>query len=256
MLTIQPLPAFNDNYIWVIEDPMSDKVAVVDPGDAAVVEHYLHQHSKTLTAILITHHHADHTGGVDTLMARHTLRVFGPGNSPFKGITHPVQEGDCINLLGYTFNVKAVPAHTLDHIAYYEPNQGVLFCGDTLFMAGCGRLFEGNAQQMQAAMDYFASLSDDTRVFCTHEYSLANLTFAATAEPDNTDIKITTEHCLTLRETGQPTLPSRIGLEKKINPYMRTRTPSIIKNAETFSNRKLTSAHDVLGVLREWKNGF
>lgn len=256
MLTIQPLPAFNDNYIWVIEDSASDQIAVVDPGDARVVEQYLKNSSKTLSAILITHHHADHTGGVKSLVEQYKLPVYGPHHSPFKGITHPLKDGDCVKLFGSSFAVKAVPAHTLDHLAYYDSNQGLLFCGDTLFMAGCGRLFEGNAQQMQNAMDYFASLRDDTKVYCTHEYSLANLAFANAAEPENTVISSTTQHCQALRLSHQPTLPSTIALEKKINPYMRTRCESIIKNAETYSGRKLTSASEVLGVLREWKNSF
>lgn len=258
MLTVTPIPAFNDNYIWALtttSDPLS--AVVVDPGDAAPVMQWLEQEKRTLQAILITHHHNDHTGGVKTLNERFQIATYGPENSPFDGITHPLSSGDNIELLGHRLIVHAVPAHTRDHISYLQPDSTPqLFCGDTLFLAGCGRLFEGTAKQMLAAMQYFASLPDSTQVYCTHEYSLANLAFAASVEPDNADIQQTHQRCHQLRQAGQPTLPSTIGQEKRINPFMRTQVDSVIRSAELFCGSPLHSEVEVLATLREWKNRF
>ena len=164
MFTTSPLAAFDDNYIWVLEDQESDKVAVVDPGDAKVVQAYLARENKTLAAILITHHHADHTGGVNELVAQFSVPAYGPDHSRFDGVTHPLHGGDTIHLFGTELKVHEVPAHTLDHVAYsFEGDHPGLFCGDTLFLAGCGRLFEGDAKQMQRAMDIFSNLPDETQ---------------------------------------------------------------------------------------------
>lgn len=255
MFQVSPIPAFNDNYIWTIADPAAPRVAVVDPGDAAPVRRYLEQHGLTLAAILVTHHHADHTGGVNELARAFGAPVYGPANSSFGGIDHPVADGDTVELFGQTLQVREVPAHTLDHISYFNagtPSQ--LFCGDTLFLAGCGRLFEGTAAQMQQAMDYFRTLPDDTEIYCTHEYSLSNLAFAAAVEPENGDINAAIERCRRLRADNQPTLPSHIGTEKRINPFMRTGVDSVRQSASRRAGKALSEPTEILSVIREWKN--
>jgi len=257
MYKVTPIPAFRDNYIWTILGDPPGAVAVVDPGDAAPVERYLGEQGLTLAAILITHHHPDHTGGVAELTAHRDIPVYGPENSPFGGITHPLGDGAQIELFGHRLEVKAVPGHTLDHISYFQPlDQPQLFCGDTLFLAGCGRLFEGTAAQMQAAMDYFASLPDTTLVYCTHEYSLANLMFAQAVEPENPSIADAIEQCRTLREQERPTLPSTIGSEKRINPFMRTEQAAVVSAAAAHAGSARANPVEVLAALREWKNRF
>ncbi|WP_151705482.1 hydroxyacylglutathione hydrolase [Nitrincola alkalilacustris] len=256
MFKVTPIPAFNDNYIWLIHKPGYGS-AVVDPGDADPVIRFLESHDLTLDAILITHHHADHTGGVQKLLSRYQVPVYGPHNSPFDGITHPLASGDTLDLFGEQLEIQAVPAHTLDHISYFKPEgQPQLFCGDTLFMAGCGRLFEGTAAQMFKAMSYFSSLPDNTEVYCTHEYTLSNLAFAQAVEPDNAMIAATIERCRELRARQEPTLPSRIDQERNINPFMRTSQISVRSAAETHEGQPLTSEVEVLASLREWKNHF
>lgn len=257
MLHVHPIPAFDDNYIWALRGRASDRVAVVDPGDSAPVLNYLKEAGLKLEAILITHHHWDHTGGVEKLVEQFSVPVYGPATTPFSGITEPLQDGAEIELLDNRLQIRAVPAHTLDHIAYFQPDQRPqLFCGDTLFLAGCGRLFEGTPQQMLEAMDYFASLPDDTEVYCTHEYSMANLRFAQAVEPHNAAIEATLDACEGRRKQAQPTLPSSIGAERLHNPYMRTRESSVKSAAEQYAGRALHSEVEVLAALREWKNGF
>lgn len=263
MLSVVAIPAFNDNYIWTLyqDDQPDAPVVVVDPGCADTVSRWLEQHQHRLEAILITHHHQDHTGGVNALQQQWNCPVYGPGNSPFTGITQPLYDGDLVWLLDTRFEVRSVPAHTLDHISYFAPDANALFCGDTLFMAGCGRLFEGDAEQMHRALTYFASLPDATAVYCTHEYTLSNLAFAAAVEPDNADIQDTLQLCQTLREQLKPTLPSSIGLEKRINPFMRTEHPDVAMAARIHAEKtpELTlpeNSVDTLAVLREWKNRF
>jgi len=256
MFKVTPIPAFNDNYIWLIHKPGYGS-AVVDPGDAEPVLRYLESHDLTLDAILITHHHADHTGGVQKLLSRYQVPVYGPSNSPFGGITQPLESGDTLELFGEQLEIQAVPAHTLDHISFFKPaGQPQLFCGDTLFMAGCGRLFEGTPGQMLKAMNYFASLPDNTEVYCTHEYTLSNLAFAQAVEPDNQTITETIERCRTLRANQEPTLPSSIGQERNINPFMRTSMDSVRETAEKHDGQSLQSEVEILASLREWKNHF
>ena len=258
MFIVTAIPAFNDNYIWALSThAQPDAVIVVDPGDAAPVLEWLQREQRSLHAILITHHHNDHTGGVAELSAYADVPVYGPHNSPFKGITHPLAAGDTLELLGQQLNIQAVPAHTRDHISYFQPaGTAQLFCGDTLFLAGCGRLFEGSAKEMLSAMQYFSSLPDTTEVYCTHEYSLANLAFAASVEPENTDIRRVHQHCHELRSQGLPTLPSTIAQEKLINPFMRTQVNTVVLAAEHFCGAALRSEVEVLAALREWKNQF
>lgn len=257
MFTVTPIPAFNDNYIWAISKPGNSSIVVVDPGDALPVLSYLQEHNLELAAILITHHHNDHTGGVKELTGKYNVSVYGPTNSRFDGITDPLKTGDSVQILGSTLKVQEVPGHTLDHISYFSDQElPQLFCGDTLFLAGCGRLFEGTAEQMLAAMNYFKALPDNTEVYCTHEYSLANLAFAAAVEPDNAEISSSTQNCERLREESKPTLPSSIGQEKQINPFMRTQHEDVIKAAQQFSGRATGDEVDVFASIREWKNQF
>jgi hydroxyacylglutathione hydrolase len=258
MFNVHPIPAFNDNYIWALRsDQHPGQAVVVDPGDAAPVQAWLTANNCSLAAILITHHHADHTGGVEALVKSFNIPVYGPEHSPFGGITDPLKDGATLELLANRLQIKAVPAHTKDHISYFvSGDRPQLFCGDTLFLAGCGRLFEGSARQMLTAMHYFASLPDDTEVYCTHEYSLSNLAFAASVEPDNRDIRSVHEHCHQLRAEGEPTLPSSIAQEKRINPFMRTAVPGVIQAATGYTGTPLESEVEVLAALREWKNRF
>ncbi|MEH6648474.1 MAG: hydroxyacylglutathione hydrolase [Motiliproteus sp.] len=260
MYQITPVHAFQDNYIWMLQHPRYPGLAIaVDPGQSEPVVTWLQQQQLKLAAILITHHHPDHVGGVSQLADN--IPVYGPANSPFDGITEPLQDGDIIELLGQTLHIKAVPAHTLDHIAYFceaaESNtQPQLFCGDTLFVAGCGRLFEGSALQMQQAMAYFRTLPDSTQVCCTHEYTLANLSFASTVEPDNENISQAIERCQALRNAHQPTLPGSIGEEKRINPYMRYDDPAVVAAAQHRSSSAPHNDAEVLAVIRQWKDTF
>ncbi|MBV0932179.1 hydroxyacylglutathione hydrolase [Marinobacterium weihaiense] len=258
MFDVTPIPAFNDNYIWALTSARAPgETVVVDPGDAVPVLNWLQQQGLKLSAILITHHHHDHTGGADQLRKHGSAPVYGPVDSPFEGITNPLRDGDTLSILGHTLNIKAVPAHTRDHISYLQPEDTPqLFCGDTLFLAGCGRLFEGTARQMLDAMNYFSSLDDSTEVYCTHEYSLANLAFAASVEPGNADIRRVHEHCHRLRQQGHPTLPSSIQQERHINPFMRTAETAVAQAAEHFNGNPLESEVAVLAALREWKNRF
>ncbi|HEY5717013.1 MAG TPA: hydroxyacylglutathione hydrolase [Motiliproteus sp.] len=257
MLQVQPVAAFQDNYIWMLGVAGSQEVAAVDPGDAAPVLAWLETQGKQLSAILITHHHPDHTDGVAELCQGRDIPVYGPADSPFKGVTKPLQDNDQITLFGQQFQIKATPGHTLDHICYYlGGDQPQLFCGDTLFLAGCGRLFEGEPTQMQKAMDYFATLPDNTEVYCTHEYSLANLAFAAAVEPENSNIQAAIERCTRLRAQHWPTLPTHIAEEKRINPFMRCHSESVVESAYRRSGERVAPGCPTLTVIRAWKNVF
>lgn len=251
---IIPLPAFRDNYIWLIHD---DRHAVaVDPGDAAPVLDYLSAHGLTLSAVLITHHHADHVGGLAALLKAWPVPVFGPASERIAGVSDPLSDGDSVTLprLGLKLTVLDVPAHTAGHIAYHAP--GLLFCGDTLFSAGCGRLFEGTAEQLEKALSRLAALDGDTRVYCTHEYTLSNLAFARAADPDNPERDRYAAHCETLRAKGRPTLPSTIALEKDINPFLRVSEPSVIKAVSEHTGKTPESPLACLRALRAWKDTF
>jgi hydroxyacylglutathione hydrolase len=256
MLTLFPIPAFSDNYIWLLHDGRD--AWVVDPGDAAPVQTCLRERGLVLRGILLTHHHDDHTGGVDELRTTTGARVFGPA---FEILPEPVDrlsEGDTVELLGLTFQILEVPGHTAGHIAYFAPDaEGgpLLFCGDTLFSGGCGRLFEGTPAQMLASLDKLAALPSNTRVCCTHEYTLSNLRFALAVEPGNTDLAAYNKRCEELRAEGKPTLPSTIGQELRINPFLRSREPTVLMSIKA----KTPQASDdvtAFASLREWKNNF
>src|SRR5512139_3899211 len=257
MLNVSPVRAFSDNYIWLIRAPADPAAAVVvDPGDDRPVEQALEQHGLQLRAILVTHHHADHVGGVGALAARHRARVFGPARERMPCDVQALDDGGTAALedLGLEFTVMAVPGHTLGHIAYV--GHGALFCGDTLFSAGCGRLFEGTPEQMLGSLDRIAALPDDTQVYCAHEYTLANLRFAAAVEPGNADVLETLDAVRDLRARDGITLPTTLGRERRINPFLRCREPAVRAAAEARAGNPLPAAADVFAVIRAWKDGF
>lgn len=254
------LPAFDDNYIWMLHD--GAQAWVVDPGDASVVKAVLMQHSLQLKGILLTHHHADHTGGVDELRRSTDCSVIGPAFEKMPEPLRRVSGEEQIIVMGHEFKVMDVPGHTAGHIAYYcESMQGkpLLFCGDTLFSGGCGRLFEGTPAQMLSSLDSLAALPGNTRVCCTHEYTLSNLKFARVVEPDNQLLEQYEQQCITLRTANQMTLPSSIELELAINPFLRSRLPSIEKAVAQHNSSSGKAATDdvaCFAALREWKNNF
>ena len=256
MLTLIPIPAFTDNYLWLLHD--GQRALVVDPGDAAPVLRKLAELKLKLDAILVTHHHADHTGGVDELRHATSATVYGPATENIPKPYDMLGEGDVVHAAGVDFRVIDVPGHTAGHIAYYAPGvdgKPLLFCGDTLFSAGCGRLFEGTPAQMLASLDKLAALPGNTVVCCTHEYTLSNLRFAVAVDPANQDLANYQAHCIELRKHNQPTLPTSVSQELLINPFLRTRHSALISSARQFD----ASAHDdtsVFAAIRQWKNQF
>jgi hydroxyacylglutathione hydrolase len=252
MLNINSIPAFQDNYIWLIHNEEHHCV-VVDPGDAAVVTHYLNVNHLTLDAILVTHHHADHTGGISQLLRQYPqINVVGPENESIPALTHPVKDGDKIEIFGQVVEVLDLKGHTLGHIGYLLNN--MVFCGDTLFSAGCGRIFEGSPQDMWQSLQRLSMLPDDTLVYCAHEYTASNVAFALAVEPNNITLQDYRDKVNRLRANHQSTLPTTIGLEKKINPFLRTTQPEVIQSVA-----ERAAKHDPLSVftvLREWKNKF
>jgi hydroxyacylglutathione hydrolase len=251
---VEPIPAFDDNYLWLIAH--GAQAAVVDPGDAAPVLHRLRQRDLTLAAILVTHHHGDHVGGVESLARATGARVYGPRDEPIPSRDVALVGGERIAAVGIEFDVLAVPGHTRGHIAYHAPALRWLFCGDTLFAAGCGRLFEGTAEQMSESLARLARLPDDTRVYCAHEYTLSNLRFALAVEPDSRALRMRQQACSALRARGVPTLPSTIGEERATNPFLRCGVPAVKGIAEQRAGRPLSSTAEVFAVLRQWKNSF
>ncbi|MDA9557229.1 hydroxyacylglutathione hydrolase [Vibrio sp.] len=262
MLEILPIPAFNDNYIWLLKK--GQHCSVVDPGDATPVLNYLEQHQLTLDSILITHHHHDHTGGVATLLEHFPhLLVFAPKHDPIQGHHIALEKGDHLSILDEDFEVLDVKGHTLGHIAYFHSNNtndhSIVFCGDTLFSAGCGRVFEGTMAEMKSALDTLASLPDSTLVYCTHEYTLSNIAFALAADPTNVTLQNYHQHALSLRKNNTPTLPTTIAKEKQINPFLRCSNPALISNLlslQFIENDNTSDELLVFTVLREWKNRF
>lgn len=252
-----PLPAFQDNYLWLLHD--GQRALVVDPGDAQPVLAYLERTGVQLDTILVTHHHQDHTGGVDTLREATGARVWGPAREQIPEPVTRLSEGDAITVLGLRFEVFDVPGHTAGHIAYYCADIGgtpLVFCGDTLFSGGCGRLFEGTPAQMLDSLDKLAALPAATRVCCTHEYTLSNLNFAIAVEPGNADLADYRQQCVALRARGVPTLPSSIALETRINPFLRVRVPAVAQAAHARDGADENDAVAVFASLRQWKNEF
>jgi len=254
-VSIFPIKAFNDNYIWCIHN--KTHCTVVDPGDAAPVLAYCQDNQLTLSAIIITHHHWDHTGGIDALLAAFpNIPVYGPQNKNIKQITVRLSQGDDIELalLGVKFSILEVPGHTLDHIAYYGDIG--LFCGDTLFSAGCGRLFEGTPQQMFASLSKLTALPADTAVYCTHEYTMANIAFAEAVEPNNQALIDYKRWVNQQRAENTPTLPSNIQRELDVNPFLRCHSAELVANVSQNMGAMLASEQEIFASLRSWKDNF
>lgn len=256
MLEVRRVYAFDDNYIWLIGCKDNAHVAIVDPGDADPVISRLDQDNLKPVAILLTHHHGDHTGGVAELVERYRIPVYGPAHERIPALTRPVSEGDCVSLneCGLSFNVLDTPGHTRGHVCYVGHN--ALFCGDTLFTAGCGRLFEGTPDQMYASLEKLRALPDETVVYCAHEYTQANLAFAVVAEPQNTATRERLEDVRRLRAARQDTVPALLGLEKQTNPFLRSHIPELIRAAEAFAGKPLATPAEVFATVRRWKDSL
>lgn len=256
MITLHAINALRDNYIWCIEDTNSHQCLIVDPGEHEPVIVALNEKQLTPLAILITHHHWDHTDGIPGLVDYYKLPVYGPNNPAISSLTHPLTAGDTINFspMSLTFSVMEIPGHTLDHIAYV--GQDMLFCGDTLFSAGCGRLFEGTPDQMHQSLNSIAKLPDHTLVYCAHEYTLNNLRFTQQLDPHNPELAPRIAACQQERAQNRPTLPVSLGLEKALNPFLRCNSPAITQAAEDYSGQTLSTPLDVFATIREMKNRF
>jgi hydroxyacylglutathione hydrolase len=254
MPVIIPIPAFADNYIWVLREGAA--AAVVDPGDAAPVIAYFEREGAAPTAIIATHHHGDHVGGIRDLLARWPVPVYGPANEVIPGRTQALREGDAIVVpgIGLALSTLDIPGHTAGHIALV--GQAMVFCGDTLFAAGCGRLFEGTPAQMVTSLAKLAALPDATMIYCGHEYTVSNLRFALAVEPDSAALKGRLERALAARARGVPTLPTMIAEERATNPFLRAHEASIRTAAERHAGRALDGPVGVFAALRAWKNSF
>ena len=258
---IQPIPAFNDNYVWLIHK--GQNAIIVDPGDAVPVQAFLNRHGLKLCAVLITHHHADHIGGVPELlrMAEPGIPVYGPEADRYRisTLTEGCADRDTVTIpeLDLHFKVLGVPGHTSGHIAYYCPALSSLFCGDTLFAGGCGRLFEGTPEQMLTSLNKIAALPPATRIYCAHEYTLYNLSFAVAAEPHNTALQTRFEQVGAMRAQGMATVPSLLSTELATNPFLRSDSPDIIQTLQI--QHRLDGPPDDVSVftaVRQWKNTF
>lgn len=257
-LSVLTVPTFRDNYVWLIHN--GRQAVAVDPGESAPVQAALDKHGLTLAAIVLTHHHNDHTGGIAPLLGKHAVPVFGPRHekTPIASVTHQVAEGDTVTIpaLPLRLNVIDTPGHTLGHVSYHASAQGWLFCGDTLFTGGCGRLVEGTAQQMTDSLAKLTALPDTTLVYCAHEYTVSNLQFALAVEPGNAALQTRMAEAKARREQGLPTVPSTLALEKATNPFLRYRDPVIMDNMQAQGLLKQREPVASFAAIREWKNNF
>ncbi len=258
---VTAINAFSDNYIWSIGTTKNNNIALVDPGDAQVCIDYINTHQLTLNSILITHHHADHTGGINALVdfckeKAWPITIYGPANENIPQRDIALIENDMVELsqLDITLKVIDLPGHTGGHIAYV--NEQYLFCGDTLFSGGCGRLFEGTAPQMYQSLNKLSALSNHIQVFCAHEYTAANLTFALTVDPENLDLINYFNQVSQLRAANKATIPSTIGLEKSINPFLRCQLTPLQQSAEDYTNGKVMLGVETFTAIRQWKDNF
>lgn len=259
MLNVIALPAFKDNYIWLICNEKMQECAVVDPGDAEIVLTWLLENkSYTLKGILITHHHDDHTGGISLLKSKTNACIYASKSEHCFEKDYSVKDEESFTLLGYKWQVIATPGHTLDHISFLcdQADSNLLFPGDTLFSAGCGRLFEGTPEQMLSSLMKLSSLEENTIIYPAHEYTLSNINFACSVEPSNLDLLNYKRWVQEKTHLNKPTLPSNIGKEKTINPFLRTYTPTVRQAAEAFAGHALKDNVAIFSALREWKNGF
>jgi len=263
---IEAIPAYSDNYIWLFyrdntQSASAPSAWVVDPGDAQPVLDALQQRNLNLEGVLLTHHHGDHDGGINGLLEVFPgLRVIGGLNAQSKHPTEKYPAGPIEPVLDTRFEILEVPGHTLDHIAFYAPDEGLLFCGDTLFAAGCGRIFEGTPAQMLHSLSKLAALPGDTRVFCAHEYTLGNLEFALAVEPDNSDLQARYKQAQQTRAMGEPTVPSLMSLELATNPFLRSQEESVAQAAlahcQQTGNPPPADTVEVFGAIRGWKDNF
>jgi hydroxyacylglutathione hydrolase len=257
MLTVTPINAFTDNYIWCLHRTGNSDAIVVDPGDGEVVLRALDQQGLQLAGVLITHHHFDHTGGLERLLEHRQVPVYGPQNPAISLVSERLCAGACVTVLGVEFEVIEVPGHTLDHIAFYAAGDTpLLFCGDTLFAGGCGRLFEGDASTMYHSLSRLASLPADTLVYCAHEYTLANLAFAAAVEPDNAQLQARIIRDSASREQNVPTVPSALALELATNPFLRSDQPALATHMKDRASIDPTDPIAVFAAVRGWKDNF
>jgi hydroxyacylglutathione hydrolase len=256
MLQIWPVPIFDDNYVWILERKGSNRVAVVDPGDGEPVIKALSGLDLEIAAVLITHHHGDHVGGLAELIRRYHPPVYGSATESVAGVDHPLSDGDRVSLpeLDLELEIVALPGHTSGHIGY--SGAGSAFVGDTLFAGGCGRVFEGTMDQMHSSLSRLAGLPPETMAYCAHEYTLANLRFALAVEPKNDALAQRFEAAEAARAASQPTVPSTIGYELETNPFLRCDVASVHAAAESHAGHALTTPSEVFAVLRSWKDGW
>ncbi len=254
MLEINPLPILSDNYLWLLHQPESEWLIAIDPGDAQPAIEFANKNNKKITAILVTHRHWDHTDGINELVKHFNCPVYGPGSEHIPQVTHAVSEGEQICLHGIHFDVIEIPGHTQEHIAYTCTLDGILrlFSGDTLFSAGCGRLLGGTAEQLKQSLDRIKALPDNTKIYCTHEYTAANLKFAQHLMPDNLHVQNKITACL----NASCTLPTTVAEEKLINPFLRCNDNSIKKELDTKYSKTFVTEQEVFSYLRQWKDHF
>ncbi len=256
MLEVTPVPALNDNYVWLVHGQDRSRVAIVDPGEAEPVREALRSHGLQPEAILVTHRHWDHVNGIKGLLGDFDIPVYGPADEPVPARTHPLWDGDAVSLpsLGLHFDVLAIPGHTLGHIAFH--GHGILLSGDTLFSGGCGRVFEGSMTQMLESLDRLAALPGDSRLYCGHEYTLKNLAFCQAVEPENPYIADFQRRANERLDQGQPSLPTTLKEECRFNVFLRCREASVRESAENRAGRELNDAESVFSIIRDWKDQF